>query len=235
MFDPSSWALAPLLAPLLAAQLVAAQPVAASDCGGYVPPRIDVQVVHRREEIKQDYTIRQLQYLPIDTAVDTGHATTHVSGIMAGDVRVSTNVGFNTRRWPMSGEACLSIEDVTVEIEVVPVIQIARDYRPGSCEYAAVLDHERRHVRVDRMVAEAFVPRYRSAIASAAASVGVIGPDRTAADQRTIDRAGRIVHAVIDQVSASLFALREQQQQAVDTEAEYRRVTALCQNWVSLR
>jgi hypothetical protein len=187
----------------------AAPPVRISMARGMPPPTID-----------NSLTQPQLQRL----------APHHHSGRSLGLYRASVNGHFNARiemRWD-EGEACLWVASIALQIEAADRrIWVIRERRPGSCEFDAVLTHERRHQAVDDAVIDAFAPRLEAALARRAAALGVarVHPSEREAAQK------RLLAAVNETFQAEMRALqeeRERRQEAVDTPAEYRRVGAAC-------
>jgi hypothetical protein len=151
-------------------------------------------------------------------------------GRALGLYRANVNGHFEARieiRWDDS-EACLWVGGIALRIEAVDRrIWVIRERRPGTCEYEAVLEHERKHQQVDEAVAEAFVPTLEAALAKRSAALGVVRVPREGreAAQR------RLLAAIDETFQAEMAAMqeeRERRQEAVDTPTEYRRIGAAC-------
>jgi hypothetical protein len=131
-------------------------------------------------------------------------------------------------RWD-ENEACLWISSIALRLEAADRrIWVIRERKPGTCEYDAVLTHERKHQSVDEAVVDAFIPRLEAALSQRAEALGVarVHPsDREAAQQR-------LLAGINETFQAEMRALqqeRERRQEEVDTPVEYRRVGAACE------
>jgi predicted Zn-dependent protease len=105
-------------------------------------------------------------------------------------------------------------------------IRIHRLYRPDSCEYSAVLDHEQEHVRITRETLQRWEDRIRQQLKSAVTS----WRDRwlPASAQQQIKAA--IDHAIADLVR-QIQADADRQHAAIDMPAAYVKVQRRCRGW----
>jgi hypothetical protein len=104
-------------------------------------------------------------------------------------------------------------------------IRIAREVAENRCLYDQVLQHEGRHIRVDREVIAEFAPRIEAELRALAAKMGVVRGHSTEAVRIDIERRVRIV------AEAQLRAMEREnnkRQSVVDRPEEYRRVSSVC-------
>jgi hypothetical protein len=204
-----------------AVALLAAGDAAASglDCAA-APVRIATTRSMPPPTIDNSLTQPQLQLL----------AAHRHPGRALGLYRAHVNGRFDARieyRWD-EDEACLWVGRIALRIEAVDRrIWVIRERRPGTCDYEAVLGHERKHQQVDEAVVEAFVPRLEAALARRADALGVV---RVARGGREAAQK-RMLAAIDETFQAEMAAMqeeRERRQEAVDTPAEYRRIGAAC-------
>lgn len=172
-------------------------------------------------------TMKQLEGFHIDTKNPYGpHAETHVGGLTDGMIKVEQQVGIGGVNY--GDQVCLWYSSVDVTVRLTQKVYVAREYKPGTCMYNAVWDHEHKHVRVDREIINKYRPVYEQAVQQYIARAGVSGPMDAGLQQKTqanmVEGLRRVVSGVTDKMEAE----RSARQQAVDTRAEYDRVSALC-------
>ena len=124
---------------------------------------------------------------------------------------------------------CLWYSKITVDIEMKPVIYLAKERSaPGPCR-DAILIHERRHVQVDREVMNRFAADVGRAIQRTVDETGAFGPfpaaNREALGKELIGR----IHKVLDMHEKAMSATMDARQMEVDSAAEYARISKICQ------
>lgn len=191
--------------------------------------RVDVR--WRSEPIKYDNTktTAELNRRDIDSENPYGvHVSTDVGGLMSGKMEYRSGIQISTVRYPTSRVSCLWVDKVVIDIIIDPTVQIASENPKGSCEYDAILEHEHRHVAIDRKVVTDHLNSIRAAAAGAVSKVGMVGPKPDA----TVDDFKKKMTAYIQdaiKVSAdTMYADRTKRQKALDNKAEYDRVSAKC-------
>jgi hypothetical protein len=129
--------------------------------------------------------------------------------------------------------ACAWVGAFTVDVTPVAVrIHIPREYRMGSCEYEQLMKHEREHDLLHRRRLGELAQNMRDALARAEAKPDLMGPiearDRRAAFEILTDRMERVMRPIYD---GHLQKLREENA-ALDSLKEYKRLGKACRNWV---
>ncbi|MDX6769714.1 MAG: hypothetical protein SF051_09295 [Elusimicrobiota bacterium] len=132
--------------------------------------------------------------------------------------------------------ACAWVGAFTVDLTPVAVrILIPREYAPGSCEYEQLTKHEGEHDKLHRRRLDDLAKRMREALARVETQPGLVGPiearDRQAAFDLLTDRMERVMRPIYD---AHLAAVREENA-ALDSAAEYKRLGRACKNWLKKR
>jgi hypothetical protein len=191
--------------------------------------RVDVR--WRSEPIKYDNskTTGELNQRDIDSENPYGvHVSTDVGGLMSGKMEYKSGIQISTVRYPTSRVSCLWIDKVIVDIVIDPTIHISSDYPKGTCRYNAILEHEHKHVAIDRKVVIDHLDRIRSATANAVTKVGMVGPkaDETADDFKK--KMTEYVQGAIKGAADAMYADRVKRQKALDNKEEYDRVSAKC-------
>lgn len=221
-----------LLGPILASTLA---------CGAAPAPAVTVDVVTAPARINHERGIAALQTVPVGRPARPGHGAhgdhlpegMTVSGLMSGRIEIASDIGFGLRRWPEQDRVCAWIADLSITIHVQPEIFIAREYAPDTCEYQAVLEHENKHVAMDRWIAHAYQRRFRNKMTALVGEIGMRGPMTESIEAQVLDRMSAHVQATLDEVTAEMFHTRDVRQREIDSLEEYQRVTAQCDGWLS--
>jgi len=107
-------------------------------------------------------------------------------------------------------------------------VYIARKYRPGSCNYRSILDHEKRHVSVFRNTLFKYAPRVERRLKRFAASLGPVVA--TSADQ-----AAKILQQKLQRELKPLIREMDREMDflnaKLDSPQNYRKEQARCPQW----
>ena len=183
----------------------------------------------RYAPIKYDYTksSNQLAQFDIDTVNPYGdHAHTIVGGLTMAQIRVEHQMHMGGIRY--GDQSCMWIANVQMVIHLEPTVYVANKYKPGTCRFKSILEHEAKHVKVDQELAQRYEAVYEKAVVDAINQFRIIGPFHDSQRQMVQDDLAQFIRGVIDNVSKQFNEGRGKWQQAVDTRQEYDRVAALC-------
>ena len=103
-------------------------------------------------------------------------------------------------------------------------VRIARELAPGSCLFAEVETHERRHVAVNRDTLRAMAARARAVAQGWARTAEGRGATPEAAAEALRQGLRRALEPVLDAVRQT----QERRHAAIDTQDEYRRLARVC-------
>lgn len=107
-------------------------------------------------------------------------------------------------------------------------VYIDRRYKAGSCEYAAIVEHEFQHVRFFRDSLERHKPQVRAIVLAAAQRLQpAILPDPDQGAVHFRDQIWRLVQPSINRLSRDTDRLNA----AIDTPASYAAVERRCKDW----
>ena len=195
--------------------------VCPSQTGSY---RVDVPIELPSVEIHHDRSRAQLGLLAFHGP------TSRVLGVTASKLRAGTATHYGHR--PLEGEGvCFWVDriEVMLRYEVLD-IYIASEYTSGSCQYQAILTHEKRHAKVARTYLDDYVQTIRSALASLAIPKSRdprLVENVTGAQQKT----QATIESLLKPIIARLRKDMKEAQNRVDTPTEYRRVEKQCPKW----
>lgn len=194
-------------------------------------PEIHVTASDTSLKIDNSKTRAQLDQFEIDTISPYGKSVqSHVGGLMSGEIKTTSNLSLMSETFPAINTACLMIHKINVKINIDPTIYIAREYKPSGCMYKAIMEHEKKHVQVDRMIINKYTALIVKALDTYFKGIGYKnGPmpvqSLELGQQQLVDANNKIVTGYAEKMNAE----RKNLQQQVDSLEEYDRVTALCQ------
>ena len=222
---PLAGALLVLTAACAPATLQLPAPEAPAREGGPRFHRFKVQTTAAPVEIRHHLTLEQISRLP--GAAGSGLRTQGLSTIKHS---LATHTRFSTAKGTKAVYAWF--DDVILEVSISSiVIHIPKEYPPGSCEYQAVLEHERGHGQMARQMAVDLAGKLEQAL-SAAEGIPtrfdpVITTDFTAAAELLKAAIAKIVDPVYERYEAEDLAA----QRSLDRPDPYDAVYRKCSGW----
>lgn len=193
-------------------------------------PQITVAATAVKTVINEKLSVKELSKKDSDTISPYAPGTVTITeGLTDGVIRMSAQTMFQIESYPKLNSVCLYVDKVNVKFEVEPSVYIASDYKKGSCQYKAVMEHEQKHVKVDRVVVNKYSNIISRAVDNTMKHVGYAqGPydlDQLPALKNQI---GGIINSVVGQYYENMNLERRAMQQGVDSLEEYTRVDKLC-------
>ena len=219
---------------ILASHLVLASAGNDIKCVMKAAPEITVSAKGLDRPIDHTKTIRQLNAFKPFTGKSpyADDTQTYIQGLAKGGVNVQGQYQFGTETYPTLQMGCLYTTKIQVTISLDSSILIAKEYKKGTCQYKAVLEHELKHRAVDREL----VNKYSTIIAKAANStlktLGYAqGPFPVAQIPAAQEKISATLSSVISQFGDKFSEERNKRQEQVDSLSEYERVHNLCKDW----
>lgn len=127
------------------------------------------------------------------------------------------------------GRYCGHLESVEATIGYEKLtVYVARKYRPGSCHYRSIMDHEQLHVSIFRNTLAQFSPRVERRLRRAAAAMRPIVS--SSADQAA-NRMQRKLQNEIKPLFREMNRVLDAANAKLDTPENYRREQARCNGW----
>ncbi len=111
-----------------------------------------------------------------------------------------------------------------------PDIYVAREYRPGTCQYGAILEHEREHYRISRAVLRRYAPRLQTALASLTIPTG-LRPVLVDSPKAAGEKVQALMRRHVDPIHREMDRSLRKAQAEIDSPAEYRRTFNQCRDW----
>jgi hypothetical protein len=193
-------------------------------------PEISVTASDTTLKINNTKSKTELNNFDIDTISPYGsNVQSHVGGLMSGELKTTSDMSMMSESYPALNAACLMINKITVRINVDPTIFIAREYKQGSCMYNAIMEHERKHVQVDRMIVNKYIKLISQALDSYYKNIGYIyGPIPIQYMHEGQEKFAAPGNKIILEYAKRMNEERKRLQQNIDSLDEYNRVNNAC-------
>ncbi|MEM7618408.1 MAG: hypothetical protein AAF244_03385 [Pseudomonadota bacterium] len=191
-----------------------------------------INVIPSKSRVRYDFTRSKadLNKVDVDTVSPYGpQHKTEVSGLMSGSIQVKHEMSFMHELYERLDKGCLFINSLDIEVHIEPVVYVASEYPKGTCMHNAVLTHEHKHVKVDRVIVNKYVKIIGQAMKSVINTQGsAFGPyelDRLPHVQNNIQNS---LNKVLKKYNDKMNEERREKQQAVDSLEEYESIGARC-------
>ncbi|MGZ9109265.1 MAG: hypothetical protein ACXW4B_10665 [Micavibrio sp.] len=193
-------------------------------------PAITVKI--QTEEIDYDYSrsAKALGVMKTDSISPYAPGADTVSGGLREDhPEIRSKISWQLMHEPRRKIGCLSYDTIDIIIHLAPKIYVAKEFNTGACR-EAILQHERRHVEVDRRVMNKYGASIGRAVQAAVNAAGAIGPFKLADQEKIKAMSSRHIESALN--SQQLLMEQEMRvlQGQVDSLEEYNRVSAQCRD-----
>ena len=152
-----------------------------------------------------------------------------IGGTGGGAIGLESDVRYEIKKLGKRG--CVRIKSIKGIFIAKPVIHIASDYRRGSCEYNAILEHEQKHIRVMKSFHKKYAPKIKKELRKVALqlqSKGIVPARDVKKRQKEMQS---YIQQYVQAYTADIMQELDRKQKAIDTYAEYKRVAEKCTGW----
>ncbi len=196
------------------------------------PPTTKINIIPHTEKVKYDYkqSLKEIQEYSTDTVDPYGfHGTTITQGFMSGEIGLDHKVTLGQVTNSRRGYSCIWYKDITINITIDPTIVIAKELYNDRCMRKAILDHELKHVRVDRKIVNKYANLIGAKLMSELKTRGFsAGPMHIKDTVIASKKMQRVVNQIIELEYKKLSIDRQESQRAVDNLEEYKSVDNKC-------
>jgi len=191
-----------------------------------------INIVPYTAKVKYDYhkSLKRIQSYSTDTVDPYGfHGQTITQGFMKGKIELRHKIKFGQIKNKHYGIGCAWYNEITVNINIDPTIVIAKELYRDKCMSKAILDHELKHVRVDREIVNKYSKIMGKKLMSALKSRGFsAGPFELKRMKEVTGKMQRVVQQILELEYKKLGIEREERQREVDSLGEYNEVDSKC-------
>lgn len=195
---------------------------------GLAEPVLDFQVVEPRVVLRHDVDLRGLPR--IDGHVEQLPSNWTVQGLTMLNDRLDIQASWKEQRFS-DGHVCLWPQAIKVMLgSAEEKVYVAADYPEGSCEYNAILGHEKRHVAINGESLRAHAGQIRQALMEGIRASTPLPLSQPTADKSLLSRRlSSFAGPAVSQLRTDLMARNHE----IDTPDAYRAEQARsgCRNW----
>ncbi len=158
------------------------------------------------------------------------NASLNTLGLTVAELKV--NMTGEPRIRQNSRETCVGLKEVTFDIGYDEIlVYIDKNYKPGTCQYRVVKDHENYHVAVHRQAMSFFKKDIEAAIRK---SVAKLKPQQVTSSAQ----AQNVVNTQFQQIQRDIAPLLKhinmkikEKNDAIDTPESYQKASSMCPDW----
>ena len=193
-------------------------------------PIINIRPVTKNIEYDFDKTSAQLTQIKSNTISPYGLNPDQITGGLRHDrPTITMTMEFNVAQNTQTQATCLSYKTINIDVLLQPKIYIAKEFNRGRCG-REVLDHEKKHIHVDRTVMNKYTKLMGKAIQNAVNQVGAIGPFSSHRAEEFQEKMASNIKSAVSSVELSMQNEMNLKQQQVDSFEEYERVGQYCEH-----
>lgn len=193
-----------------------------------------IDVIPSTEEIFFNFTKseEELNNFKIDTVNPYGNdKIVDVGGLMEGGINVQHNLSLGYVTNPNINMTCLWFDKLTVNIGIKPTIYIAREYNKGTCMHNAIMEHEMKHIEVDKKIVNEYANKVGYEINEYLTRNTIFGPVPASELVKAQTQMSAEITAILQEHVEEMKELRRKAQQKVDSREEYDHVSAQCRSF----
>ena len=200
-------------------------------CEPSTAPAITVQFQNNPPQISNTRSSTYLLNLKKDSSSPNyGREFPNLDGLTSGVFQFKFDLDFTNTEQMMLHTACVQTKAVSVVITYTPTVYISSSAAPGSCRYAATMEHEMRHVSTDIDTINEFIPRIKTLAKAALASTAHPKPINENEEESAQNDVSEQLSQVLEEETNAIQKARKSRQALVDTRAEYERLSRACPN-----
>lgn len=215
---------------LIAAQMFVASLFGPMVCTVEAAPQIEVNV--KTDAIDYDYSQPARTLAAMETGATSPYlpgADTVTGGLRQDHPTLGSSIDLDIVYSKWRRMTCMRYKKIDIEMHLRPKIFVAREYDTGTCR-AAVLQHELKHVKVDREVANKYAGLIAQGLQGIVNRVGATGPFAMEKDAAVKAQMAGYITAELDKIERALEGELRQRQEQVDRLEEYRAVGSFCKD-----
>jgi hypothetical protein len=199
-------------------------PLDSNGCPFYVEPAINIRKIFGPVRYDTGKSLAEIRKLSKNPHSATDHSD-HPVGLSVSRSVFQSYYQYTMTKMP-DGMICAQISDLAMTIGCENnTVYIAEEISFGTCSYDEVMNHEEKHVEVDRTIMDLFVPLFEIEIREKLRAIGVKrGYSPVMVEKKVSGSFDDILHSFSERMNAQ----RNRLQDAVDSVEEYERMSMVC-------
>lgn len=174
------------------------------------------------------YTAQEMTQMHMGSVRQNGPA---IYGTGGGQMGIDMDIDFKQHTNSTGTVSCIGLEKVIVKFIAFPAIMVAEDFRPGTCEYNAVMEHEQKHISTMMNFQTEYAPKLKYAVKQI---LKKYGQPQVVSSVNVKHQALQIksdIEAATANYFEKIYQVQRKRQQRVDSAEEYAKVFAKCSGW----
>ena len=191
-----------------------------------------IQVQPSSDPVYYDFskTSEDLKNFHIDTISPYGPQVETIPGGLTNDkLTISFRTSVTGTTYPTLKLFCMWYDTITVQIHLSPVVYVAKNHHPRTCQHKEILEHEKKHVRADREIANKYARQVGVELQKAVNRIGALGPYPESDKEEMQKKMMEHIKSVIVSQELSMQEDQRRMQEAIDSLEEYERVRKACE------
>ncbi|GJL85954.1 MAG: hypothetical protein DHS20C02_17290 [Micavibrio sp.] len=131
----------------------------------------------------------------------------------------------------MGRKTCVSLDEVRIKFYTQPVLLVASNFPPKSCEFKAVYKHEKGHDKILRSTQREYGKKTRAELKKFIKRFGGAGAVSEGRIEFIQNRIAEQIERKLDDIVLEAGNVLNNRQSAHDSAKEYSRVEAMCDGW----
>lgn len=152
-----------------------------------------------------------------------------ILGVMQGDVDLRWFIDYKIKE--LRDGICFWVATADIELSYRQLdVYVAREYEPGSCEYEAVLDHEKEHVQVARSIMSPYAQQIQASLTTLSIPTPDL-PSVAGSPEEARAHVNEVFRRQLMPVRERMYQVLRARQAEVDTSENYGRTFRQCRKW----
>ena len=198
-------------------------------CKPNTSPKINVHT--STDQVLYNFTLSEKQLDTFSVSTVNPYASniiTDVGGLMKGGIQTQQRMSFGTLINRETNQICYWHDNMDVYMHIKPTIYVANNFPKGSCMHNAILEHEHKHVVLDREIVNKYAALIGQAMKSDINQYHVFGPVPLSQQNVLQGQIKQRMQTILTNYTTQMSTERRKRQQQIDSLQEYERVNNLC-------
>lgn len=182
-------------------------------------------------EPKIDHSLSRYDLQDFDVSTKSPYGSnhfTHVNGLMRGPIELKTNITVAWQTEPKKRDNCFWYRAINLTLGLEPVIYVASEIQKDNCYYNAIIEHEMKHVEVDRGLVRDYQNIVYDTIENFVQEHGTLDHIASGQEKNAQKQLAKALEDQIRDIHKRMRVDRMKRQAEIDSLKEYSRVADQC-------
>lgn len=192
-------------------------------------PSLNLQRLDGKVRYNNNRTQNSLKRMQQKNGQSTAFGSTWIPvGLTVTEIKYEVEIKIEAYQLPNS-KVCARLSSVNAKVGYDTIsVFVARRFRPGTCPYQSIIDHENTHVAVFRQALDNYYPRIQRRLARATTT---LQPAIYRTPPEAAEYLRKRLSAAIKPLYAEMGRTLKRNNARLDTPERYRSEQARCKDW----